>query len=273
MMNPRSREPLTPAHPTRRTFLGRTAGALAAGALVPGWLRAEQPDPEKSAVDLMTPATTAAVERGLAWLAATQEEDGAFGSGGFSRNVAVCGLAGMAFLAGGSTPRRGPHGANVERSIEFILANTQESGFINVAAASSHGPMYGHGFATLFLAESYGMTPRGDVREKLAKAVGLIVNTQNSEGGWRYQPQKRDADISVSIAQIMALRAGATPGWLSPAIRSIAASTTSSAARTPTAVSCTCCKGVDKAPSLARRPALSRSTVPASTTVPKSAKG
>jgi hypothetical protein len=215
MMN-RSREMVLPTRASRRAFLRHSAalaaGTLAAGTVPDGWLRAEETDPEKSAVDLMTPATTAAVERGLAWLAAQQEDEGSFGSGGFSRNVAVCGLAGMSFLAAGSTPRRGPHGANVERCIDFILANTQESGFINVAAASSHGPMYGHGFATLFLAECYGMTPRQDIREKLAKAIGLIVNTQNSEGGWRYHPQRHDADISVTIAQIMALRAARNAG-------------------------------------------------------------
>ena len=33
------------------------------------------------------------------------------------------------------------------------------------------------------------MTPRTDVREKLAKAVNLIVNTQNKEGGWRTNPK------------------------------------------------------------------------------------
>ncbi|HTU27651.1 MAG TPA: prenyltransferase/squalene oxidase repeat-containing protein [Pirellulales bacterium] len=200
----------------RRAFLGRTAALLAAGALAPRWLSAGDGDPEKTAVELMTPATNAAVERGLAWLAAQQDDEGSFGSSGFSRNVAVCGLSGMAFLAAGSTPRRGPHGASVERCVEFLLANTEQSGFINVAAASSHGPMYGHGFATLFLAESYGMTLRQDIREKLAKAVALIVNTQNSEGGWRYHPQRHDADISVTIAQIMALRAARNAGIAVP---------------------------------------------------------
>ena len=33
--------------------------------------------------------------------------------------------------------------------------------------------MYGHGFATLFLAEAYGMSMRPDIREKLSKAVEL----------------------------------------------------------------------------------------------------
>ncbi len=199
----------------RRTFLAQGLATLAIGG---SWnrLARAQADPEKSAVDLITPAAARAIERGLTVLAHRQDEEGAFGSGGYSRNVAVCGLAGMAFMAAGSTPGRGPFGQNVDRCVDFILANTQESGFINVSNASSHGPMYGHGFATLFLAECYGMTMRSDIREKLTKAVNLIVNTQNSEGGWRYQPQRRDADISVTICQVMALRAARNAGLYVP---------------------------------------------------------
>jgi squalene cyclase len=72
--------------------------------------------------------------------------------------------------------------------------------------------MYGHGFATLFLAECYGMSRRSELREKLRKAVLLIVNTQNEDGGWRYLPQRLDADISVTICQVMALRAARNAG-------------------------------------------------------------
>ena len=67
--------------------------------------------------------------------------------------------------------------------------------------------MYGHGFATLFLGEVYGMTGDETVKEKLQKAVRLIEKTQNPEGGWRYQPAPYDADISVTICQVMAPRA------------------------------------------------------------------
>ena len=199
----------------RRCFLsGLAAGSLAIG--LGDRARGEPKDPEKSAVELITPAAARAIERGLNLLATRQDEDGSFRSGGYSRNVAICGLAGMAFMSSGSTPGRGPYGRNVERCIEFILANTQESGFINIPNASSHGPMYGHGFATLFLAECYGMTKRPDIRDKLSKAVHLIVNTQNNEGGWRYQPQRHDADISVTICQIMALRAARNAGLFVP---------------------------------------------------------
>ncbi|HEV3415271.1 MAG TPA: prenyltransferase/squalene oxidase repeat-containing protein, partial [Pirellulales bacterium] len=96
------------------------------------------------------------------------------------------------------------------------LANTAESGFIDVPSASSHGPMYGHGFATLFLAECYGMTQRADIRDKLAKAVQLIVNTQNDQGGWRYQPVRNEADISVTVCEVMALRAARNAGLFVP---------------------------------------------------------
>ncbi len=201
---------------SRRRFLAHaTAGTLALGCL--GGRAFGQPkDPEKSAVEMITPPASRAIQRGLNVLAQRQDSDGSFRSGGYSRNVAICALAGMGWMAGGSTPGRGPHGGNVERCIDFVLANTQESGFINVPNASSHGPMYGHGFATLFLAECYGMTMRAEIRGKLSKAVQLIVNTQNKNGGWRYQPVRHDADLSVTICQVMALRAARNAGMFVP---------------------------------------------------------
>jgi hypothetical protein len=199
---------------SRRRFLRSTAAGFSLACCASA--AAEPKDPEKSAAEMLTPAAARAIERGLGLLSSRQDEDGSFRSGGYSRNVAVCALAGMAFMSAGSSPGRGPHGTNIARSIDFILANTQESGFINIPNASSHGPMYGHGFATLFLAECYGMTRRADIRDKLAKAVHLIINTQNQEGGWRYQPVRRDADISVTICQVMALRAARNAGLFVP---------------------------------------------------------
>jgi prenyltransferase beta subunit len=201
---------------SRRKFLTAAVASLAGGTLATQAFGQQGANPERSAVDLVTPAALESAQRGLKLLAARQDEDGSFHSGGYSRNVAVCALAGMAFMAGGSTPSRGPFGRNVDRAIDYILANTQESGFINISSASSHGPMYGHGFATLFLAECYGMTQRADIREKLSKSINLIVNTQNADGGWRYQPVRRDADISVTICQVMALRAARNAGLFVP---------------------------------------------------------
>jgi prenyltransferase beta subunit len=202
---------------TRRNFLRRSVAASAAVASLPGMLRGQDVDPEKSAASLMTPAAGQSIDRGLAFLADQQHDDGTFGSGGYSRNVAVCALGGMAFMSAGSTPGRGPFGANVSKCVDFVLEHCEgESGFITVPGASSHGPMYGHGFATLFLAEAYGMTMRVDIREKLSKAVKLIVSSQNTDGGWRYQPERKDADLSVTICQMMALRAARNAGLYVP---------------------------------------------------------
>jgi prenyltransferase beta subunit len=161
-------------------------------------------------------AARPAVEKGLKFLASRQLDDGSFSTSGYGQNAAVCALAGMAWLSGGSTPGRGPYGEEVTRVTDFLLDHCQESGFISVAGATSHGPMYEHGFATLFLAEVHGMSPRDDLREKLARAIDLIVRTQNDEGGWRYQPRKADADLSVTICQVMALRAARNAGLRVP---------------------------------------------------------
>lgn len=167
--------------------------------------------------DEITPELDAAVGRGLAFLAAEQNTDGSFGSGRYAKNVAITALAGLAFMADGNVPRRGEYSDQVERALGYILANAAENGLI--AAEAANGPMYGHGFATVFLGEVYGMTPGGGdtdqadrVYEALTRACRLIERTQNDQGGWRYNPVPYDADVSVTICQVMGLRAARNAG-------------------------------------------------------------
>ena len=115
---------------------------------------------ERVDAKLVTAESTQAVQRGLQFLAERQLEDGSFGTTGYSRNVAVCALAGLAFQASGSTSQRGPFAANIDRCLDYLLANTNEGGFIAAPDAVGRGPMYGHGFALLFLCENYGMTDK-----------------------------------------------------------------------------------------------------------------
>jgi beta-lactamase regulating signal transducer with metallopeptidase domain len=171
--------------------------------------RGEIPD---GAREMLTPETERAIKNGLAWLAGTQNADGSFGSGTYRGNIAVTSVAGLAFMASGSSPGRGPYGAQIDKALTYVMANTSPAGFVAVVSPSTHGPMYSHGFGTLFLAEAYGITHRPEIREKLQKAVRLIIDSQNNEGGWRYQPVKADADISVTICQINALRAARNAG-------------------------------------------------------------
>lgn len=169
------------------------------------------PRPASPSEGEVTPAVLASIDKGLSWLAERQAPDGSFGSlSHYGPHVGITGLAGIAFMADGNMPGRGRYGDAVDKCLTFMLGQSSESGLL--AAETSHGPMYGHGFATLFLAEVYGMTHRPDVREALRRAVRLIVNTQNEEGGWRYQPVRNDADISVTVCQVMALRAARNAG-------------------------------------------------------------
>lgn len=210
-------------HINRRTFLTQgTAVGLSLGGLPRFAAGQEKPTvPQRAAADLLTPKTQQAINRGLAFLAGRQitrsRGKGSFGTAGYSGGVAVCGLGGLAFMCGGSPPGRGPYGKHVDRCVQFIVNNTADTGYISVGGSTGgRDNMYGHGFATLFLSEAYGMSMHKDVDErigdKLRKAVKLIVNTQNAAGGWRYQPRKSSADLSITICQIMALRAARDAG-------------------------------------------------------------
>ncbi|MHC4992955.1 MAG: prenyltransferase/squalene oxidase repeat-containing protein [Planctomycetota bacterium] len=151
------------------------------------------------------------VARGLQYLKSMQNADGSFGRARYGKHVGITALCAIAYMADGNLPGRGPYGDQVQQALEFVLEHATESGLL--AAETSHGPMYGHGFATLFLGEIYGVNPHDKrVREALVKAVDLIVGTQNEEGGWRYNPVPYDADISVTICQIMALRSARNAG-------------------------------------------------------------
>lgn len=169
--------------------------------------------------DEITPELDGAVTAGLARLAEYQNDDGSFGKGDsrYGRNVAVASLACLAFMADGNLPDRGEYSEVVEKGLDFILNHTADTGLI--AADTSHGPMYGHGFGTLFLGEVYGMTGGGAdtaqaqrLHDALVRATRLIVQSQNEEGGWRYNPVPADADVSVTICQVMALRSARNAG-------------------------------------------------------------
>jgi len=175
--------------------------------------------PMKSRRELITAETDTAISRGLAYLARKQQTRGkALGSfaGGtrYSGGVAVSSLAGLAFMCGGNTPIEGPYASHVRRSLQFVMGNVQESGFASVPGGVDR--MYGHGFATLFLSQGMGMSHDCALTEKVKKAVKLIVETQNHAGGWRYEPVKSDADLSITVCQIMALRAARDAGVLVP---------------------------------------------------------
>lgn len=176
-------------------------------------------------------AADAAAQRGLAWLATQQSDTGCWQgyvghkvmdnyellASGMSLeaqrrqgrgHLGVTALCGMAFLAGGYLPDRGPHRERMQRTIDYVLQCQKEDGFLSDAGTR----MYEHAFATLFLAEVHGMTSSDRVKTTLERAVTFIVDGQNQHGGWRYNPFDRDTDLSVTVCQVQALRAARNIG-------------------------------------------------------------
>ncbi len=204
----------------RRQFLG--VGAVALPFVARAFLFADDRNAERvpdgsASKDMITQETQHAIDRGLQYLASHQASNGSFGDRQYAGNVAVTSLAALAFMAGGNQPGRGKYGKCVERAIEYVIGQESRDtpGFLYHKSGSTFGAMYGHGFGTLLLGEAYGMATKRDlqkrIRDTLERAVKLIESSQNVEGGWRYDPKPKSADVSVTICQIMALRSRATP--------------------------------------------------------------
>lgn len=163
---------------------------------------------------LVLPATvraeTNAVERGLAWLVAQQKYSGAW-----SDNPALNALPMLALMSAGRTPGTRPYNSPLDRGLRFLLAQQAEDG----SFTGRGGRMYGHALATITLAEAYGMA-RDDrfIQPALKRAVGVILRAQEVEkgtfhdGGWRYEPTSTDSDLSVTVWQVIALKAASETG-------------------------------------------------------------
>jgi hypothetical protein len=152
-------------------------------------------------------------ERGLGWLAASQRDEGDWNGSG-QDGAGVTGICLMSFLASGEDPNFGRYAANVRRALRSIVSQQDpKTGYIP-------NSMYHHGFAMLALAEAYGAVDEArlwgesDAKAKpLAQVLDLAIRCaataqkNNRFGGWRYSPDARDSDTSVTGAVLMGLLA------------------------------------------------------------------
>lgn len=160
--------------------------------------------------------TREAIAKGLAYLADRQNADGSWSDGSYPHNTAITAFALLAFMSDGHLPNQGKYGPEVAKGARFLMASSRESdGYIfnsRDGRGGSRGGMYCHGMATLALTQLFGMTGDAEVKKVLERATKLIIRTQNREGGWRYNPEPSDADISATIMQVMALRGAKNSG-------------------------------------------------------------
>ncbi len=165
-----------------------------------------------------------AIVRALDFLAQQQLPSGAWSSDALGPSPACTSLAIMAFLAAGHVPGEGPYAVQIERGIRWVVDQQSPNGLF--LDRGTHGPMYTHGICSLMLAEVLGMTPQDTapaVRKALERAIELILIAQDvrkdarNAGGWRYQPNSQDSDLSATGWQLLALRAAKNVGCDIPA--------------------------------------------------------
>jgi hypothetical protein len=169
----------------------------------------------------------AAVERGLAWLAKHQAADGSWRfdlsdcqcDGGCScpgtvtSTTAATGVALLPFLGAGHTHQEGGYHETVTRGLYYLMSRMQPT---PRGGDLSEGTMYGHGVATLALAEALGMTGDPMFPPYVRDAVRFMETSQDLHGGgWRYLPGQA-GDTTVTAWQLAALKSATLAGVPAP---------------------------------------------------------
>ena len=125
----------------------------------------------------------------------------------------MTGLAGLTFEAHGGFEVDSRYHEALNRSEHFVVKAQQESGMFGRS-------MYEHGIATTFLAQRNGK--KGETNPRLEKARRILIDSQlvkkapNARGGWRYSPQSRVSDLSVTAWCLRALFALRAAGYKIP---------------------------------------------------------
>lgn len=203
----------------RPRLAGRIVGALV-GIAACGAGRAPAEGPLVRYGDPVPRDVREMYDAGIRYLLKTQDASGDWKDG--QTGPGVTGMAVMVLLGSGEDPNYGPYRVPIRKALRsMILAQDSDTGFL--AAGGGHDSMYQHGFAMLALAEAYGVVDdrtlwteaegmRGPGQGRsLGQALELAVRCavtsarKNPHGAWRYSPDARDADTSVSGAVLMGL--------------------------------------------------------------------
>ncbi len=173
-----------------------------------GWATLRGQELFSESIDLAATEVDRIYVKGITYLNRNQMEDGTWPDRPYGAEPGVVGLCVVSLLAHGDDPNNGPFSLAINRGLNYILDNQNpKTGYIGRT-------MYNHGFATLALAEAYGAVENDRLGLALSKAVQLIIDSQdrNPLGAWRYSPESKDADTTVSGAQMVALFAARNAG-------------------------------------------------------------
>ena len=169
--------------------------------------------------------TDIAIDKAIAFLIKAQKDNGAIYDQ--QNDTTMTSLAIMAMASVGIQPvDPDPRGRAMRKALAFVLQDDRQekNGYYGQKDGSR---MYGHGITTLMLTEMLGMSTDEEqdklIHDRGQKAIDLILSSQKVKkapqfrGGWRYTPEAADADLSVSVWQVMALRSAKNDGLQVPA--------------------------------------------------------
>jgi hypothetical protein len=182
-----------------------------------------------------------ALVKALDWLASKQQKDGSW-----SRyETAFTGLSLMAFIGGKCVQK--DYSVNIQGAINYLKSKyrpfskfpegSQDAAYYGGQLGSDS--MYEHAIGTTAVIEALIDLDDESLEPVAQDAVNRILRSQNTEhkpetlrgpitpdnsyyGGWRYNPNSIDSDISVTGWQVLALKAAenagfAIPGYVFPA--------------------------------------------------------
>lgn len=166
-----------------------------------------------------------AIGKAIDFLITQQRDDGAILDKGIDTTMTALSIMAMASV-GVQAADPTPNGTSMQRALAFVLQDDRidDKGYFGHKDGSR---MYGHGIITLMLTEMLGMGTSQEqdelIHARSQKAIDLILSSQKEHkstqfrGGWRYNPDSKDSDLSVSVWQVMALRSAKNDGLDVPA--------------------------------------------------------
>ncbi len=183
------------------------------------------------------PQVKESVDKAVKWLMQQQKTDGYFSEqrndirvrkgdvpnyGGAMTSLAIIGLSSVGHLPSDTSPEGKAVAKALQFMLDFMEPDNETKDTIGYLGRGDRSRMYGHGIMSLMYAEMLGMTQNEEmdrkIHDRLEGAIKLIVHSQkvpksdSNRGGWRYEPQGSDADISVTVWQLLALRAAKNAG-------------------------------------------------------------
>jgi len=159
------------------------------------------------------------------WLSRHQSADGAWrerdlGSrcrdgrcltgGGWEDDAGRTALALLAFVGYGETHRTPRYGRVVRRGFNFLKSAQSAEGFFTDRGYPRW--LLNHARASLAMAEIFQMTQSPLWKDPARRGVGLLLELQEPDGGWRCDDASPASDIESTMWALMALRSAVQGG-------------------------------------------------------------